>query len=98
VNLISVFIFRQNTTLRKLYIRHLVHVSAFITNHQTLRNKTHGKAHLVGRLFFTLHALKYIILYIIPCKVKVKAIPLQAWTDPEGSRSLRLPDFEIVGT
>jgi hypothetical protein len=26
-------------------------------------------------------------------KGKGKAIPLQAWTDPEGSRSLRLPDF-----
>jgi hypothetical protein len=24
---------------------------------------------------------------------KGKAIPLQAWTDPEGSRRLRLPDF-----
>ena len=23
-----------------------------------------------------------------------KAIPLQAWTGPEGSRSLRLPDFK----
>jgi hypothetical protein len=27
-----------------------------------------------------------------------KAIPLQAWTGPEGSRSLRLPDFMTVGT
>ena len=27
-----------------------------------------------------------------------KAIPLQAWTGPEGSRSLRLPDFKTVGT
>jgi len=27
-----------------------------------------------------------------------KAIPLQAWTDPEGSRSLRLPDFKTFGT
>ena len=26
-------------------------------------------------------------------KVKVKAIPLQAWTGPEGSRRLRLPDL-----
>jgi len=26
-------------------------------------------------------------------KVKVKAIPLQAWNDPEGSRKLRFPDF-----
>jgi hypothetical protein len=26
-------------------------------------------------------------------KKKGKEIPLQAWTDPEGSRRLRLPDF-----
>jgi len=25
---------------------------------------------------------------------KAKALPLQAWTGPEGSRSLRLPDFK----
>ena len=31
-------------------------------------------------------------------KVKGKAIPLQAWTGPEGSRSLRLPDFKTIGT
>jgi hypothetical protein len=31
-------------------------------------------------------------------KGKSKAIPVQAWTDPEVSRSLRLPDFMIVGT
>jgi hypothetical protein len=31
-------------------------------------------------------------------KVKVKAIPLQAWTVPEGSRELRLPDFKKVTT
>jgi len=36
---------------------------------------------------------------VMPCnllgksKVKGKAIPLQAWTGPEGSRMLRLPDF-----
>jgi len=28
---------------------------------------------------------------------KGKAIPLQAWTGPEGSRRLRLPDFMAVG-
>jgi hypothetical protein len=27
---------------------------------------------------------------------KVKAIPLQAWRGPEGSRSLRLPDFNTI--
>ena len=31
-------------------------------------------------------------------KVKGKVIPLQAWTEPEGSRRIRLPDFKTVGT
>ena len=31
-------------------------------------------------------------------KVKVKEIPLQAWTGPEGSRRLKLPDFKTIGT
>jgi len=35
----------------------------------------------------------YIYIYIS----KGKAIPLQAWTDPEGSRRLRLPDFKTIG-
>ena len=31
----------------------------------------------------------------VPCtgKGKGKSVPLQAWTGPEGSRKLRLPDF-----
>jgi hypothetical protein len=29
---------------------------------------------------------------------KGKAMPLQAWTGPEGSRSLKLPDFKTIGT
>jgi len=32
-----------------------------------------------------------------PCKTG-KAIPLQAWTGPEGSRRLRLPDSKTIGT
>ena len=31
-------------------------------------------------------------------KGKGKAIPLRAWTGPEGSRGLRLPDFKTIGT
>jgi hypothetical protein len=31
-------------------------------------------------------------------KGKGKAIPLQAWTGPESSRRLRLPDFKTVST
>ena len=27
-----------------------------------------------------------------------RAIPLQTWTGPDGSRRLRLPDFKIFGT
>jgi len=30
--------------------------------------------------------------------VILKAIPLQAWTGPEGSRRFRLPDFKTIGT
>jgi hypothetical protein len=29
---------------------------------------------------------------------KGKAIPLQAWTGPESSNMLRLPDFKTIGT
>jgi len=36
--------------------------------------------------------------YIALNKGKGKAIPLQAWTGPEGSRKLMLPDFKTVGT
>jgi hypothetical protein len=32
-------------------------------------------------------------LDIVKVKVKDKAIPLQAWTGPEGSRRLRLPEI-----
>jgi len=31
-------------------------------------------------------------------RVKGKTVPLQAWTGPEGSRKLRLPDYKTVGT
>ena len=31
------------------------------------------------------------------CVIKGKAIPLQAWTGPEGSRRLRLPDLKTIG-
>jgi len=37
----------------------------------------------------------YPFLFVI---VKGKAIPLQAWTGPEGSRRFRLPDFKTIGT
>jgi len=33
---------------------------------------------------------------VIPQPQKQKAIPLQAWTGPEGPRRLRLPDFKTI--
>jgi hypothetical protein len=41
---------------------------------------------------------KICIFQKVKGKGKGKAIPLQASTGPEGSRSLRLPHFKTVGT
>jgi hypothetical protein len=40
--------------------------------------------------------LSFFIMLTI--KSKGKAIPLQAWIGPEGSRRLRLPDLKTIGT
>jgi hypothetical protein len=42
--------------------------------------------------------LKENSIYDSYSKGKGKALPLQAWTGPEGSRRLRLPDFKTIGT
>ena len=39
-----------------------------------------------------------VIVPAVRPSVKGKAIPLQTWTSPEGSRRLRLPDLKTVGT
>jgi len=38
------------------------------------------------------------VTWLLITYVKGKAIALQAWTGPEGSRRLRLPDFKTIGT
>jgi len=38
------------------------------------------------------------ITYLLEVKGKGKAIPIQAWTDPEDSRRLRLPVFKTIST
>ena len=38
------------------------------------------------------------MLFVFILHKKGKIIPLQAWTGPEGSRRLRLPDFKTFGT
>ena len=56
-------------------------------------------------LFFPLRKYHqpFIRVFYVPallsCNIKKgKAIPLQAWTGPKGSRSLRLPDLKTIGT
>jgi hypothetical protein len=34
----------------------------------------------------------------VKVNINGKTIPLQAWTGPEGSRRMRLPDFNTIGT
>ena len=36
---------------------------------------------------------KIVNALIMKLKLKGKAVPLQAWSGPEGSRKLRFPDF-----
>jgi hypothetical protein len=45
-----------------------------------------------------IHELEIEILLDYKLSCKSKAIPLQACTDPEGFRRLRLPDFKTIGT
>jgi len=40
----------------------------------------------------------YVVDIALVGLLKGKAIPLQAWTGPEDSRRLRLPDFKTIGT
>jgi len=37
-----------------------------------------------------------LLISTLHCKGKSKVIPLEAWTDPEGSRRLRIPDFKTI--
>jgi hypothetical protein len=43
-------------------------------------------------LFHTYNVFGSCIIHIL-CTGKGKAVPLHAWTGPEGSRKLRFPDF-----
>jgi len=66
--------------------------------------KYHAKLLSVG---FFLYRLRRKHRYDVKCTVRIlkafkickgKAIPLQAWTGPEGSRRVRLPDFKTIDT
>ena len=66
----------------------------------TIYQPTPRRKHEVWRrvaFIFTSERPKEIFFYHFQLG-KGKAIPLQAWTVPEGSRRLRLPDFKTIGT
>jgi len=44
------------------------------------------------------HFKLFVTSRLLTLKGKGKAIPLQAWTGPEVSRRLRLPDFKTIST
>ena len=48
---------------------------------------------LIKDRFCTLGVVRYLMVNLCRHKVKGKAAPLQAWSGPEGSRKLRLPDY-----
>jgi len=58
---------------------------------ETVRSELHFKAPVISDQ----HKIRKTNYNV---KGKVKAIPLQVWTGPEGFRRLRLPDFKAIGT
>jgi hypothetical protein len=69
-------------------------------------DKKHLKLHPLGADFYLNKPTSVISPYFVDFifwlkasgKGKGKAIPLQAWTGPEGSRRLSLPEFKTVVT
>jgi len=54
-----------------------------------------GPKFLAASFPFLVQIVRYIVLCsVCVCVVKGRTVPVQAWTGPEGSRSLRLPDFK----
>jgi len=54
--------------------------------------------HFLFSKMHSFYTLKFLKLCFVLHLIKGIAIPLQAWTGPEGSRRLRLPDFKTVDT
>jgi hypothetical protein len=52
---------------------------------------------ITGKKLATAGNFRLYWLAMLMCSFKGKAIPLQAWTGPEGSRRFRLPEFKTIG-
>jgi len=57
-----------------------------------------GQKHVADYLLSRPTKAQRIYIYIYIHEYISKAIPLQAWTGPEGFRRLRIPDFKTIGT
>ena len=62
------------------------------------RNNNARPAYLTELVSYRLIIIENNRLVLKPSKGKGKAITLQAWAGPEGSRRLRFPDFITIGT
>jgi len=63
-----------------------------------VRSKTKNVRNLIRLSSVLKHATFLLLLMHFSCGKKGKAVPLQAWTGPEDSRMLRLPEFKTFGT
>jgi len=63
-----------------------------------IRPESNNKVEIISSLLSVPLPIVTVIPYDIQHTGKGKAIPLQAWTGPEGSRRLMLPDFKTIGT
>jgi len=68
-----------------------VHIS--VCSHQCMFTSVYVRKHLVLKVQLQIHLTKVLYIFLR----KGKAIAVQAWTGPEGSRRLRLSDFMTIG-
>jgi len=70
-----------------------------VRNYYSLRNNPEERSSLYHfSLFRKITYLFFDIQRTVHRDIKKgKAIPLKAWTGPEGPRRLRLPDFKTIG-
>jgi len=64
-----------------------------LCDHHRICGPSLTETSLCGACLFTFKPDKIVVM-----NLKDKAIPFQAWRDPEGSRRLRVPDFKTVST
>ena len=88
-HVIIFYLLADNNTDHRIWTLHssVAHFTPYIfSDSKQFRRRT-------GLSFILLWHSGNTVLNIVNCKGKGKAVPLQDWSDPEGSRSLRFPDF-----